>query len=562
MVITELKDLIYPIEGLYDSQLEKIRLNDCATFTAKFYTTDKDSFIKSEKIYNELTNLYVTDEEDLALINSSDLKTIKNGIIKVIFEYSVKDDNFEDEYYDNSIEQFTPFTLAIENNYPSTGGSDIDLSDYYDKEEVDNKLNDKLDISTYEEDKENYYTKTEVDEKIDEAITGGEVDLSSYYKKTEVDELLVDKVDTATYNSDKETFALKTDIPTDYLTTNQANELYQSKGDYLTEIPEEYITDSELSESLSNKVDISTYNSDKANFASKDEIPSLDDYYTKEQVDSKIDEVITGGDIDLSNYYTKTDSDNRYVAKEEGKGLSSNDYTTEEKEKLAGLSNYNDTEIKSSIESIQSELNDKLNTSVYTAEKTSFATKEELSNKLDTSTYTTDKATFALKSELPTDYLTDEDLTDYATKTELSNKQDTLISGTNIKTINSQSLLGEGNIEITVEGGGITDAPIDEKLYGRKNSQWEEIVIPDVSNLASKDDLSTKLDTSTYNSDKSNFALKSEIPSLEGYYTKEEVDDLIENLTIDLGSYDDRIEALENEVSGANQTIIEIKSLI
>lgn len=33
-----------------------------------------------------------------------------------------------------------------------------------------------------------------------------------------------------------------------------------------------------------------------------------------------------------------------------------------------------------------------------------------------------------------------------------SNKQDTLISGTNIKTINNQSILGNGNI--TIEGGG------------------------------------------------------------------------------------------------------------
>ena len=40
----------------------------------------------------------------------------------------------------------------------------------------------------------------------------------------------------------------------------------------------------------------------------------------------------------------------------------------------------------------------------------------------------------------------------------VSGKQDTLISGTNIKTINNQSLLGSGNI--TIQGGGGTDAPI------------------------------------------------------------------------------------------------------
>ena len=38
-------------------------------------------------------------------------------------------------------------------------------------------------------------------------------------------------------------------------------------------------------------------------------------------------------------------------------------------------------------------------------------------------------------------------------ETKLGNKQDTLVSGTNIKTINNQSLLGSGNI--TIQGGGV-----------------------------------------------------------------------------------------------------------
>lgn len=53
------------------------------------------------------------------------------------------------------------------------------------------------------------------------------------------------------------------------------------------------------------------------------------------------------------------------------------------------------------------------------------------------------------------------DLSNYYTKQETDNvitaatstKQDTLVSGTNIKTINNESLLGEGNIDI--QGGGI-----------------------------------------------------------------------------------------------------------
>ncbi len=45
----------------------------------------------------------------------------------------------------------------------------------------------------------------------------------------------------------------------------------------------------------------------------------------------------------------------------------------------------------------------------------------------------------ALKEDIPTDY---------ATKEELLNKQDILVSGENIKTINNQSILGSGNINI------------------------------------------------------------------------------------------------------------------
>ena len=48
----------------------------------------------------------------------------------------------------------------------------------------------------------------------------------------------------------------------------------------------------------------------------------------------------------------------------------------------------------------------------------------------------------------------DVDLSNYYTKTEtdtkLDTKQNNLVSGTNIKTINSQSILGEGNIEVTI----------------------------------------------------------------------------------------------------------------
>ena len=88
-----------------------------------------------------------------------------------------------------------------------------------------------------------------------------------------------------------------------------------------------------------------------------------------------------------------------------------------------------------------------------------------------------------------------------------SQKQNTLISGTNIKTVNGESLVGSGNIEITAGAGEVGEAPKDNKKYGRRNAAWSEIIefsgnyndltnkptIPDTSALATKTELNSGL---------------------------------------------------------------------
>lgn len=63
------------------------------------------------------------------------------------------------------------------------------------------------------------------------------------------------------------------------------------------------------------------------------EVPSLDDYALKTDLDTKVDKV-------------------------EGMGLSSNDYTTEDKNKLAGLENYNDSAVLEAIADKQDVISD------------------------------------------------------------------------------------------------------------------------------------------------------------------------------------------------------------
>lgn len=131
----------------------------------------------------------------------------------------------------------------------------------------------------------------------------------------------------------------------------------------------------------------------------------------------------------------------------------------------------------------------------------------------------------------------------YASKTELEEKQDTLVSGTNIKTINGQSVIGSGNIEI--QGGELPIATADT-LGGIKvgaglsinpdtgvlsttgggtadSVKWDNVLSKpdDIVNITKR--LAAKLDTATYNSEKANFALKSELPDTSTLATKSEV---------------------------------------
>ena len=83
------------------------------------------------------------------------------------------------------------------------------------------------------------------------------------------------------------------------------------------------------------------------------------------------------------------------------------------------------------------------------------------------------------------------DLSNYYTKSETSGssqistalnaKQDTLVSGTNIKTINNQSILGSGNIE--VQGGSVT---VDTALSSTsENPVQNKVIYAAIGNIES-----------------------------------------------------------------------------
>ena len=76
--------------------------------------------------------------------------------------------------------------------------------------------------------------------------------------------------------------------------------------------------------------------------------------------DGEWSEIEVDSNVDLSDYTTKEELNNALlgkVDKQEGKQLTTEDFTTVLKEKLDSLSNYNDTEIKNAIDSLESAFN-------------------------------------------------------------------------------------------------------------------------------------------------------------------------------------------------------------
>ena len=137
----------------------------------------------------------------------------------------------------------------------------------------------------------NYVTKEELQAKLDALHIN--IDLSSYATKEELTQA-INSIDLSSY-------AKKTDIP--------------DVSRYLTEIPAEYVTETEL-----NAKGYLTEHQDLSAYALKTEIPtvpSLDGYATTEYVDNAIANVPSGGNVDLSNYYTKAET-NALIPSTEG----------------------------------------------------------------------------------------------------------------------------------------------------------------------------------------------------------------------------------------------------
>ena len=262
MIITQLTDLSFQITNLYNSDNETIRIQDCDSFVAKFYTTDIDNAAVCLKLNDELTNIKIEQNADYCLINSTDLNKMQDGVLFFNISYSVPDESYSDGLYNNVIAGNTNYYINLNNS------SEID-----------------------------YYTKEEIDEKLDEIVAGGEIDLSNYYKKSEVDNLLNAKADKSELSTKQDQLISGTNIKT--------------------------INNQSILGGGNIEIQASTGETD------------LSDYYTKEECNSTF--------ATVSQVKNKVD-------KVEGKSL----IEDEEIARLATVTNYDDTAINEQIATLNS----------------------------------------------------------------------------------------------------------------------------------------------------------------------------------------------------------------
>lgn len=186
----------------------------------------------------------------------------------------------------------------------------------------------------------------------------------------------------------------------------------------------------------------------------------------------------------LKNYETEI-INKKYIEKEDGKGLSSNDYTTEEKNKLAGLENYNDTALSNRVKSVEDEVPN-LATKTYVGEQVANAEhlKREIVNVLPSDTKASDNIIYMLKVESTTgndkyqEYMkidgtvqmvgdTSVDLTDYAKSTDIPTTVAQLTDSASYakKTEIPTTLPANGGNADTVNNHTVeTDVPTDAKF--------------------------------------------------------------------------------------------------
>ena len=215
-------------------------------------------------------------------------------------------------------------------------------------------------------DPSNYYTKQDIDDKNYTTSAATKTQIESYNYITSADV----KTQVEEYN-----YITANDIPT-------SNTAFTNDAGYITSAAtEDFVTSAEV------KTQIESYN-----YITASDLPDVSDFVTSADVKTQVEEY---------NYITSADAKTQ---------IEEYNYTTS-------------SATKTQIESYN------------------YVNSGQVQTQIENSLSGVDLSNYYTSAE-----------TDTAIQEAVSGKQDTLISGTNIKTINNESILGSGNI--TIQGGG------------------------------------------------------------------------------------------------------------
>lgn len=332
-------------------------------------------------------------ERSEVFVDAKDLQSTYNEEV----DGETQERTYTDSVYQQMLRARGREKLASENNVIREFNGEIDTVNNRYKFNVDYYLGDLIKIRDDDLQKEitvrvSKFTKVQNDE--------GYKEYFEYEELTTTESEAVEGALLTEYNenllTENNNVLLVEEVPTTYSTRSVSSTSTTSTGGVrISELPEatninedcclpivsEYetkrITYGSLKERLSNDLDLSGETYDDTEIRNEIEevrssIPSTDGLASEEFVETKIADLVNSAPETLDTLgelataiennadvvETLNAAITNKVDKVDGKGLSTNDYTNEDKSKLAGLSNYDDTELANKVSQNESAITD------------------------------------------------------------------------------------------------------------------------------------------------------------------------------------------------------------